>query len=208
MITACKRNLGQSNVFTHVCHSVHRGKVSASGGRGLHPGGVCLQGGSVSRGSASRGSASRGSASRGGLHLGRVCIQGVCLGEVCIQWGRLELGQTPLQDSWDRILWNTALSLPFTVNKWVVRILLQCFLVAIFFIKRRKDASLRTLIDNWYVTRTKGHGSDLFRDQFREIKRYFPPGNVYLCGKYRLHVRYVGKNPYVNCGGVTNNFQI
>ena len=77
-----------------------------------------------------------------------------------------------------------------------------------FFIKRRKDASLRTLIDNWYVTRTKGHGGDLFRDQFREIKRYFPPGNVYLCGKYRLHVRYVGKNPYVNCGGVTNNFQI
>ena len=95
MITACKRNLGQSNVFTHVCHSVHRGKVSASGGRDLHPGGVCLQGGSASRGSDSRGSASRGSASGGRLHLGRVCIQGVCLGEVYIQWGRLELGQTP-----------------------------------------------------------------------------------------------------------------
>ena len=26
MITACKRSLGQGNVFTPVCHSVHRGR--------------------------------------------------------------------------------------------------------------------------------------------------------------------------------------
>ena len=40
-----KRSLGQGNVFTPICHSVHGGEG------GLHPGGVCL-GGSVFRGSA------------------------------------------------------------------------------------------------------------------------------------------------------------
>ena len=39
-ITAGKRSLGQDNVFTRVCHSVHRGE-SASGG--------CTSGGSVYR---------------------------------------------------------------------------------------------------------------------------------------------------------------
>ena len=59
IITAPKRSLGQGNVFTSVCHSVHRGSASRGG---LHPGG------SPSGGSASRGFALGGSASRGGLH--------------------------------------------------------------------------------------------------------------------------------------------
>ena len=58
VFTARKRNSGEGNVFTPVCHSVHRGE--------LHPGGVCIWGG--------------GSASRG---VG-VCIQGE---GVCIQEG-------------------------------------------------------------------------------------------------------------------------
>ena len=31
-ITACKRNLGQGNMFTPVCHSVHRGSAWSQGG--------------------------------------------------------------------------------------------------------------------------------------------------------------------------------
>ena len=46
IITARKRSLGQGNVFTPVCHSVHEG--SASGGSasegGLPPGGLHLRG--------------------------------------------------------------------------------------------------------------------------------------------------------------------
>ena len=50
VITARKRSLGQGNVFTPVCHSVHREeRVSApacttghmTGGVGLCPGGLC-----------------------------------------------------------------------------------------------------------------------------------------------------------------------
>ena len=46
-----KRSLGQGNSFTSVCHSVHRGRGSLSGGvtvqgvsiqGGLYPGGLCL----------------------------------------------------------------------------------------------------------------------------------------------------------------------
>ena len=39
---ARKRNLGQGNVFTPVCHSVHRGVCirGVHGGGGLHPGGL------------------------------------------------------------------------------------------------------------------------------------------------------------------------
>ena len=43
LITARKRSLGQFNVFTHVCHSVHGG------------GCLCSGGGSLSRGSLSKG---------------------------------------------------------------------------------------------------------------------------------------------------------
>ena len=59
MFTARKRSLGQGNVFTPVCHSVHRGGVYIGGSciregvcigewiciqEGLHSGGVCMQG--------------------------------------------------------------------------------------------------------------------------------------------------------------------
>ena len=47
-ITASKRSLGQRNLFTSMCHSVHSG----GGVGGLLPGGICIQGwgGSASRG--------------------------------------------------------------------------------------------------------------------------------------------------------------
>ena len=57
LFTARKRSLGQGNVCTSVCHSVH-------GGVDLHPGRVCIQAGSVSR----RVCIWRGSASRVSLH--------------------------------------------------------------------------------------------------------------------------------------------
>ena len=41
IITARKRSLGQGNVFTLVCHSVHGGGLPPGG---LHLRGVCLQG--------------------------------------------------------------------------------------------------------------------------------------------------------------------
>ena len=47
VITARKRSLGQGNVFTRMCHSVHRGRRSALGGstfRAPASRGVCLQG--------------------------------------------------------------------------------------------------------------------------------------------------------------------
>ena len=80
LITTRKRSLGQGNVFTPMCHSVHRvrspsggseSRRSASGGvvlypggstsRGSESGGVCIRGG---------GSVSRGVYIQGGLHPG------------------------------------------------------------------------------------------------------------------------------------------
>ena len=43
LITARKRSLGQFDVFTHVCHSVHGGGFSVRG-EGLCPGGLCPRG--------------------------------------------------------------------------------------------------------------------------------------------------------------------
>ena len=97
---ARKRGLGQCNVVTPVCHSVHRGvgfpasitgHKTSIGGRGLHPGreGVCIKRGrgsvSMEGGrSASRGrwvciQGGRGSASgrgQGGLHPGGSALVG------------------------------------------------------------------------------------------------------------------------------------
>ena len=61
MITARKRGLGQGNVFTPVCHSVHK-----EGGIGFL---ACITS-HMTRGAASRWSASRGSASGGGYTWG------------------------------------------------------------------------------------------------------------------------------------------
>ena len=52
-VTARKRSLRQGNVLTPVCHSVHRGALpprrglpgGLHPGEGLHPEGVCIQGG-------------------------------------------------------------------------------------------------------------------------------------------------------------------
>ena len=49
IFTARKRSLGQGNVFTPVCHSVHMGGVCIRGG--LHPGGVCIHSGVYTQGS-------------------------------------------------------------------------------------------------------------------------------------------------------------
>ena len=68
VFTACKRSLGQSNIFRSVPFCTQGGGRSAYGGRGF-----CLQEGAGSQvGSASMGSASRGSASKG---FARVCIR-------------------------------------------------------------------------------------------------------------------------------------
>ena len=91
VVTAHKRSLGQGNVLTPVCHSVHRGggglHLEGSASReGLHPG----------EGSASRG----GVCIRGrGLHPGEGSASGE---EVCIQGRGLHpagLARTPPSDT-------------------------------------------------------------------------------------------------------------
>ena len=53
VIITCKWSLGEGNVFTHVCHSVHRGGSAFKGG--LHWGGWADPTGLPTGGSASRG---------------------------------------------------------------------------------------------------------------------------------------------------------
>ena len=60
IITACKQSLGQGNVFTPVCHPVHREVVCIW--VVLHPGGLHSR----------------------GLPLGEVCLQEVSIQGVCI----------------------------------------------------------------------------------------------------------------------------
>ena len=57
IFTASKRSLGQGNVFTPVCHSIHGGTLhpGESASKGVCIKGVCIQGQSASRRSASRG---------------------------------------------------------------------------------------------------------------------------------------------------------
>ena len=42
LITARKRSLGQGNIFTPVCHSVHRGACVVAGGVRGSGGGACV----------------------------------------------------------------------------------------------------------------------------------------------------------------------
>ena len=78
IFTTRKQSLGQGNVFTPVCHSVHREgwfprMHHRSHDQGdLHPEGVCIQGGLHPGWSASRGSAFRGALHPGGLYPGEV----------------------------------------------------------------------------------------------------------------------------------------
>ena len=101
--TARKRSLGQGNVFTPVCHSVHRGGVSFP---------ACITGHMNDQGCLHRG---------GSVCLeGGVCLQVVRIWGVCIQvWGGGDR-QTSLH-------WI----LRDMVNKRVVRILLECNLVIV-----------------------------------------------------------------------------
>ena len=74
LITARKRSLGQGNVFTPVCDSVHRGVSVPACTTGHMTGG---QGGLCSGGSLSRGPLSRGVSVQGGLCPGGDSVQGV-----------------------------------------------------------------------------------------------------------------------------------
>ena len=78
IIYARKRSLGQGNIFTPVCHSVHRGRVVSQ--HALQQGGgipACLAAG----GSGPGGSAPGGCLVQGGLLLRGVCSGGGCLVE-------------------------------------------------------------------------------------------------------------------------------
>ena len=76
IVTARKQSLGQDNIFTNVCHSVHKGEGVAS----QHASQVTWPGGSAS----------------GGLHPGWVCIQRE-FRQVCLRGCR----PPPPRDTWD-----------------------------------------------------------------------------------------------------------
>ena len=71
-ITARKRSLGQGNIFTSVCHSVHGRGMHARGdvhvGVCVHAWGTCVVGGVHARGCACLGGAWQGSMGGGGVH--------------------------------------------------------------------------------------------------------------------------------------------
>ena len=101
IFTARKRSLGQGNVFTPVCHSVHRG--SLSGGGEVCPGGLCLggspAGGRVSvQGGLCPGVVSAqggGSVCPGGLCLGGLCPEGSLPRGISVQGGRGSVQEDP-----------------------------------------------------------------------------------------------------------------
>ena len=104
IVIACKRSLGQGNVFTPVCDSVH-GREGLPRGGGVCLGGVCIWWGSTSRGSAG-GEGGGGSASRGSG--GGLRIQGLCLGRGSASWG----GCPPRRNresGWYALYWNVFL---------------------------------------------------------------------------------------------------
>ena len=110
LITARKWSLGQGNIFTPVCHSVHRGGVRGCSGGG---GGMrCCSGGACM---VLFGGGACVVLFRGGMHG---FIQGGVHG--FIQGGHAWFFQ------FFRIQWDT-------VNERAVRILLECILVGFFF---------------------------------------------------------------------------
>ena len=103
LVIGRKRSLGQGNVFTHVCHSVHgRGDWLPSMHHRSHDHlGVHLE---------------------GGLPTGGVCIQGLCIWRsICIQ------GDLHREGSACRVVGHTPL--PTGTGKVGCTHLLQCFLV-------------------------------------------------------------------------------
>ena len=118
IVTARKRSLGQGNVFTRVCHSVHRGRGSAWRGGGSASSGGCIQGDCLQRGRL-------GVWLQGGLHLGESASRGVGRSPLGLLTGgsaSREGWVDPLPREIHGILWDT-------VNKQAVRIVLECFLV-------------------------------------------------------------------------------
>ena len=85
LVTARKRSLGQGNIFTPVCHSVHKGGGVSQHALQVVSQHALQQGGAWSRGSAPGGCLVWGSAPKGGgAWSGGVCSQGECL-----VWGGL-----------------------------------------------------------------------------------------------------------------------
>ena len=118
IVTARKRS-GEGYVFTPVCDSVNRGRVSSRGEWGVSaPGGGCLLPGRVS--APQVGSAPGGCLLPGGCPLlGGVCSWGgVCSGGVC-SWGVSALGGSA----------PGGVFFGHTVNARAVCILLECILV-------------------------------------------------------------------------------
>ena len=96
VITARKRSLGQGNVFTLVCHSVHNGGSLSYHASQVTWQGVFVQGlsvqGSLSRGSLSRGSLSRRVSVQGGICPGGSLSKGISDQGVSVQGGSLSIG--------------------------------------------------------------------------------------------------------------------
>ena len=107
VVTARKRSLGQGNIFTPVCHSVHRGAcVVALGGVG-----TCVVAWGGMRG-----------CSWGGMHGSSWGVHGCSGGHAWLLPGG--------RHAWllGRRAWDTT-KYGDTVNERVVRILLECILV-------------------------------------------------------------------------------
>ena len=151
IVTACKRSLGQGNVFTPVCHSVqggfcqsmhHRSHDRGSLSRVFSVQGVLCPGGSLSKESLSRVFSVWGSLSGRSLSMG-VSVQGVSVyGGFCPGWylskgGSLSgwgsvWGLCPGGSLSREMSLSSGLSVretPRHGNKWAVRILPECILV-------------------------------------------------------------------------------
>ena len=159
IITTRKRSLGQGNVFTPVCHSVHKG-VSLS----QHASQVTWQVGLYPEGSLSRGHLSRLISVQGVSVQGVLCPEGLCLGVsvqgVSFQLGSLSRGSlsrgVSVKGSLSRGVSVQGVSVqvgglcqadPPYGNEQMVRILLECILIfyRIYLIQRIRQKSKQKL---------------------------------------------------------------
>ena len=124
-----KRSFGQGNIFTGVCHSVHRGGVCQGG---CLPGGGVCQGGLPGGGVCLGGVSARGVSARGGC----VCQGGVFFwrGVFFLEGGVCQ-GGLPGGVSARGVSFFLGGGFPWnTVNVRPVRILLECILVTCSFL--------------------------------------------------------------------------
>ena len=118
VITARKRSLGQGNIFTHVCHSVHRGVCMVAGGH------VWLLRGSMH--------GCRGVACM--VAGGHVWLQGGmhgCGGHVWLLWGVCGCWGVCIVVGVCMVVGGMCRIQQDTVNERAVRILMECILVSI-----------------------------------------------------------------------------